>query len=98
MQDTDTKKFSTIQLFEGLTVVSKFEDLLTDPTKGPRLAAIAIADDESIKKSRKDQTFLNAFIQRVELMEPEEVAEVIRNFSEKVKDFSTRMTPVAHKK
>jgi len=88
------KKMSVVQVFEGMTLVSKLEDVLTDPEKGPRFAAIALADDETIKKSRKDPSALLPYILQVEAMAPEEVASVIRNFSEKLKDFSMSLLPV----
>jgi hypothetical protein len=95
---SEEKKLSVIQMFEGLTLITKMEDLLTDPEKGIRFAAVSIADDESIKKSRKDSTFLNAYIFQVEGMDPMEVAAIIRNFSEKLSIFSMSLLPKGQKK
>jgi len=86
-------KFSVVKLFEGLTHLNSMADVMSDPEKGIKFAAIAIADDESIEKSRKDPSFLNPYLIQIKAKEPEEVADIIANFTQALASFSQRLMP-----
>ena len=84
---------SVVQMFEGLTHVSNLEEMLRDAEKGIIFAALYYADDETIKKSRKDKSAMLPYILQVEKMDADEVAKTISFFMGKLAAFSIAIMP-----
>jgi len=87
----EEKAITVVQLFRGLTMVKTLEDLTTDAEKGIEFVAIYLADDETLKKARKDAGALLPYILQAEKMTTDEVADAIAFFTGKILGFSSRM-------
>ena len=87
----EEKVISTIQLFKGLTMVKSLEDITSDAEKGIEFVAVYLADDETLKKARKDATALLPYLLQAEKLTTDEVADCIAFFTGKILDFSNRM-------